>query len=67
MEIEWIKDITIIVFQDEDDYEPIDIKIGEKDEVDIIGENEQIIDIKFVDGSVAFGIEKDWYTVLAYN
>jgi len=68
MIIKWTGDTTLTVHESETDEEGTleTLKMGTTSEIDIFDDDSKTgnVAIQFGDGSVAFGIHKEWYTVI---
>jgi len=72
MKIKWLKDIELEVITSLDEEtdsintEKEFVRAGEIDEVDIVKMNNNSADIQFGNGSVAFGVPKDSFSIMKH-
>jgi|ETNvirnome_2_130_1030620.scaffolds.fasta_scaffold00114_18 hypothetical protein len=72
MKIQWTKPVEIEVVENIDEAEILEtsnvlIKIDEINDVDIIDEQANCVSMQFGNGSVAYGVSRNWFRELRLN
>ena len=64
MRIQWTTDVELQIMENEDvSYNEV-VKTGEIDEIDIVGGNEQSVDIQFGNGDVAYSVNRSYFVTI---